>query len=235
MVERTRWLCKWPVAHIVQAVTALLVLQMCPCKRSKHLGLGAVPQELEAAVMLLMVAEQGPPNLKVTLLAWEVLKLQIAGGWASIAGKHIIACDHHIAAVLIPLGTAGDRKDIRPGGSSVRPKAATVTVLRLLSPMLITRLGSTEAEERTRAAVSIALPHIQPACNHTDWRTREMGEELKGKEKLDPHKEILKQGRGETAEKSSTDQRYRQAGSSCFLRVGCNIHNPATSLSTVIA
>lgn len=76
--------------------------------------MGATLQELEAAMMLLVVAAQGPPNLKVTLLAWqtaawEVLELQIAGGWASIVGKRIIVCDHHIALVIIPLGTAGDR------------------------------------------------------------------------------------------------------------------------------
>lgn len=59
--------------------------------------------------MLPTVAAQGPPNPKVTRLAWEVLELQITGGWASIVEKHVIVCDHHVALVLIPLGSAGDR------------------------------------------------------------------------------------------------------------------------------
>ena len=108
MVQSSGWLWKWTIAHIIQAVTVLLVLQPSPCKPGEHLSLEAELQELEAAMMLPMVAAQGPPNLKVTLLAWEVLELQIAGGWASIVGKHNIICDHHIALVLIPLGTAGD-------------------------------------------------------------------------------------------------------------------------------
>lgn len=97
---------------MIQAFTVLLVLQPSPCKSSEHLGLGAEMQELEAAMMLLMVAAQGPPNPKVTLLAWEVLKLQITGGWASIVGKHIIVRDHHIALVLIPLGTGHQARGI---------------------------------------------------------------------------------------------------------------------------
>lgn len=73
---------------MIQAVTVLLVLQPSPHKPGKHLGLGAELQELEAAVMLPMVAAQGPPNPKATVLAWEVLKLQITGGWSIIVQKH---------------------------------------------------------------------------------------------------------------------------------------------------
>lgn len=90
------------MAHIMQTFTVLPILQPCPPKPGKHLGFSLELQELGAAVILPVVAAQGPPNPNVTLLAWEVLELQISGGWESTAGKHIIVCGHCIALVLIP-------------------------------------------------------------------------------------------------------------------------------------
>lgn len=43
-----------------------------------------------------MMAAQRPPNLKVTLFAWEVPKLQIAGGWASMVGKRAVVSPYAI-------------------------------------------------------------------------------------------------------------------------------------------
>lgn len=90
------------MAHIIQTFTVLPILQPSPHKPGKHLGFSLERQELGAAMILPVVAAQGPPNPKVTLLAWEVLELQISGGWESTAGKHIIVCGHRIALVLTP-------------------------------------------------------------------------------------------------------------------------------------
>jgi len=57
-VRSTGWLCKQPVAHVIQAVTVLLVLQPSPYKPGEHLGFRAELQELQAAMMLPMVAAQ---------------------------------------------------------------------------------------------------------------------------------------------------------------------------------
>lgn len=97
------------MAHIIQTFTVLLILKPSPHKPVKLLGFRSELQELRAALILPVEAAQGPPNPKVTLLAWEVLELQISSSWESIVGKPIIIHGHHSVLVLIPLSTTGHR------------------------------------------------------------------------------------------------------------------------------
>lgn len=126
------------------------------------------------------------------------------GKYCRETGCRITICDHHIALVLIPPGNCW-RPDIRPGGSSIQPKAAAVTVLRLLLPLLMSWLGSAEGKERIGAAACPLLCPIssQLVTTRTGASGR-CGQNYKEKKNYTNTKQSIKGGN--TAKESSTSQ-----------------------------